>query len=129
MRQILSEKLKASALTIYEQIKDQVDIEGMNKLGIYPAHAAIAYREEGSGPLREFHYLLGGMSQYGVKLYHSIFSAFARHLLGDQKLSKTDLSVNVPLTGEVVFISHPLLELLHLTYQDVLDRLSKTKLT
>lgn len=124
LRKILEGSLIDLATRVYKQIQSQVDMETLQQAGIYPSHAAIAYREE--GPLKDFQYLIGGMTPYGVGIYDSIFSAFVRHLWRHQKLSETDLSILVPLTGEQVTVHHPLLELKSLSFEEIQRRLKET---
>src|SRR3989338_1112500 len=124
LREILRGSFNDLATRVYEQIKSQVDMEALQQAGVYPSHAAIAYREE--GPLRDFQYLIGGMTPYGVGIYDSIFSAFVRHLWQHGKLSETDLSVDVPLTGDSVTARHPLLELQNLSFDEIQNRLRRT---
>ena len=124
LREILRGSLSDLATRVYNQIQSQVDMERLQQADIYPSHAAIAYREE--GPLKNFQYLIGGMTPYGVGIYDSIFSAFVRHLWRHQKLVETDLSILVPLTGEQVTVRHPLLELKSLSFEEVQRRLKET---
>lgn len=127
LREILRGTLNDLATKVYKQIKTQVDIEAMNKDNVYPSYAAIAYREEGAlSPLRDFQYLIGGITPYGTEIYKSIFFALVRHLYQHGKLSETDLSVAAPLTGESVTVSHPLLELPNLSFEEIRKRLKET---
>lgn len=124
LREVLRVSLNELAARVYDQIREQVDLETINKAGFHPSHAAIAYREE--GPLRDFQYLIGGMTPYSVGIYNSIFSAFVRHLWQHGKLTETDLSINVPLTGELVTVRHPLLELQGVSLEEIQRRLKET---
>jgi len=124
LREILRRSLNDLTTRVYKQIQSQVDMEILQQAGIYPSHAAIAYREE--GPLKDFHYLIGGMTPYGVGIYDSIFSTFVRHLWRYKKLLEKDLSILVPLTGEQVTVRHPLLELKILSFEEIKRRLKET---
>lgn len=124
LREILRGSLNDLATNVYGQIKTQCDLEAIQDAGFYPSHAAIAYREE--NPLKDFQYLIGSMTPYGVGIYDSIFSAFTRHLWQHQKLAETDLSVAVPLTGQSVTARHPLLELPSLSFEEIQKRLKET---
>lgn len=124
LREVIRGNFSELAARIYKQIKFQVDLKRLRSIDLYPSHAAIEHKEE--GPLRDFQYLIGGMNPYEVETYKSILSAFVKHLWQHNKLSETDLSITVPLTGETITVRHPLLDLQRLSFEEIKKRLAET---
>lgn len=111
------------AKNVCERIILQVNLKKLDQARVCLGYAAAGVCGEEEFSQEE--YLIEAMNPLEIGIYDIIIFVLMRYLSRGGKLLETDLSVEIPLTGQLFSIRHPALEFQHLSFEEIQRRLAE----